>query len=136
MKDTATRRRLTDDDRNACIKLSTCGLSNQEIADILKVSYSSVAYIKQIYAACLDKDFDTLRRLSTNHSATIAWATQLTNITIPDEKTTVVEEPEAKSAPAEKPDANDILTREFMLSTFDALSDIRALLTEIRDILK
>ena len=136
MKDTAQRRRLTNDDRAACIKLSTCGLSNQEIADILKVSYSSVAYIKQIYAACLDKDFDTLRRLSANHNATIVWATQLTNTTFPDEEIPAVEEPEEKSVPAEKPSANDILVREFMSATFDVISDIRNLLTEIRDILK
>ena len=135
MKDTATRRRLTDDDRNHCLKLSTCGLSNQEIADIMKTSSSSVAYIKQIHNACLNKDFDTLHRLSTNHGATIAWAMQLTGISFPDEKTPVAEEPEAKSAPAEKPVADAIITREFMLATFDALSDIRNLLTEIRDIL-
>ena len=135
MKDTITKRRLTDDDRNACLKLITCGLSNQEIADIMKTSSSSVAYIKQIHNACLNKDFDTLHRLSTNHNSTVAWAMQLTGITFPD-NAPVVEEPEVKSVPAEKPDARDILTREFMSATFDVLSDIRSLLTEIRDILK
>ena len=61
MKDIAPRRRLTDDDRNACLKLITCGLSCQEIADIMKSSRSAVAFIKQTYNACLSKDFDTLR---------------------------------------------------------------------------
>ena len=143
MKDTATRRRrLTDEDRNACMKLSACGLSNQEIADIMKVSYSSVAYIKQIYAACLDKDFDILRRLSANHTPTISWAMQLTGIEFPCEEIQPMEEPTVpeesvvQTGPEEKPAAADILTREFMLAAFDVFSDIRSLLTEIRDILK
>jgi hypothetical protein len=137
MKDTATRRRLTDDDRNACLKLSTCGLSNQEIADIMKTSMSTVAYLKQAHTACLSKDFDTLHRLSVGHSSTVAWAMQLTGTSFPDTTTVpAVEEPVTTVEPEEKPAASAILTREYMLATFDVLSDIRSLLTEIRDILK
>ena len=139
MKATNAKMRMTDDARNQCIKLCSYGVSTQEIADIMKVSYSSIAYIKQIYRACVDKDFDTLRRLSANHNSTIQWAMQLTGITFPDEKIQVTEEsavPEESAVSEEKPAATDILTREFMLAAFDALSDIRNLLTEIRDILK
>jgi len=135
MKDIATKRRLTDEDRNACLKLITCGLSNQEIADIMKTSASSVAYIKQIHTACLSKDFDTLRRLSTNHNSAVLWAMQLTGITFPD-NAPAVSEPKVNDKTEEKPEANDILTREYMLATFDMFSEIRNLLTEIRDILK
>ena len=135
MKDTNTKRRLTDEDRNTCLKLITCGLSCQEIADIVKSSRSAVAFIKQTYTACLNKDFDTLRRLSASHHSTVVWAMQLTGIEFPDDAP-VVSEPKTLDNAEEKPNANDILTREFMLSTFDVLSDIRNLLTEIRDILK
>ena len=135
MKDITTRRRLTDEERNQCLKLCTCGLSNQEIADIMKTSQSAVAYIKQTYNACLNKDFDTLRKLSASHNSTVVWAMQLTGIEFP-EVAPIVEEPEVPAKAEEKPDAHDTLTREFMLATFDMLSDIRNLLTEIRDILK
>ena len=60
----------------------------------------------------------------------------LTGLAFPDEPVQVVEEPEVHDKVEEKPDADAIITREFMLATFDAISDIRNLLTEIRDILK
>ena len=135
MKDLNTKRRLTDEDRNQCLKLITCGLSTQDIADIMKCSRSAVAFIKQTYNACLSKDFDTLRRLSTNHNSTVLWAMQLTGITFPD-NAPAVSEPKVPDKAEEKPSADAVITREFMLATFDALSDIRNLLTEIRDILK
>ena len=84
MKDLNTKRKLTDEDRNQCLKLITCGLSAQDIADIMKFSRSAVAFIKQTYNACLSKDFDTLRRLSASHNSTVVWAMQLTGITFPD----------------------------------------------------
>ena len=136
MKDLTTKRNLTDDDRNNCLKLLSCGLSASEIADIMGVSASTVYYIRQAHAACLSKDFDTLRMLDKKCSPVVRWATQLTNTAFPDEAVPVVEEPVTPAEPEEKPAANTILTREFMLATFDALSDIRNLLTEIRDLLK
>lgn len=135
MRDLTNRRRLTDEDRNQCLKLITCGLSTQDIADIMKSSRSAVAFIKQTYNACLSKDFDTLRRLSASHNSTVVWAMQLTGITFPD-NAPVVKEPKVPDKTEEKPTADTIISREFMLATFDALSDIRSLLTEIRDILK
>ena len=131
MKDLNTgRRKLTDDDRNAILKLSTCGLSLQEIADITKTSRSAVGFVKQAYNACLNKDFDTLRRLFASHQTTVAWAMQLTGLAFPDNI------PEVSATVEKAQDTHPIITREFMLSTFDVLSDIRSLLTEIRDILK
>ena len=142
MKDLNIKRNLTDDDRNKCLKLVSCGLSAAEIADIMGVSNSTVYYIRQAHTACLNKDFDTLNTLSKKCYPVVQWATQLTGVTFPDEEIPVTEEPivpeesAAPTEPEEKPTAADILTREFMLATFDALSDIRNLLTEIRDILK
>lgn len=127
---------LTDDERNAVLKLTGCGLTNQDIADILHISYSSVAYIKQAYTACLDKDFDTLRRLSKISNPSVVWAMQVTGTSFPQDEVTE-EEPDVQGGPEEKSGVDEnIVTREFMLATFDALSDIRNLLTEIRDILK
>ena len=136
MKDLNTKRNLTDDDRNHCLKMLSCGLSTAEIAEIMGVSTSTVYYVRQAHTACLSKDFDTLRMLAKKCYPVVHWATQLTNTALPDEEIPVVEEPEVKSVPEEKPDAHAIITREFMLAAFDVFSDIRNLLTEIRDILK
>lgn len=129
MKDpTTTRRRLTDADRDHCMKLSHCGLSLQEIADIMKISTSAVAYIRQAYNACVQKDFDTLRTISRNHNSTALWAMNLTGLAFPAE--VLAEELDAPTEPEETPDVPDATAIE------DVLSDIRNLLTEIRDILK
>lgn len=130
MKDHTIRRRLTDADRDHCMKLSHCGLSAQEIADIMKISTSAVAYIRQAYNACLNKDFDTLLTISRNHNSTVLWAMQLTGIAFPAEVLVNEEEPTVDTEPEEKPDVPDSTAIE------DVLSDIRNLLTEIRDILK
>ena len=131
MKDpTLTRRRLTDADRTHCMKLFDCGLSLQEIADIMKISTSAVSYIKQAYKACINKDFDTLLTISRYHNSTVLWAMQLTGVAFPAEVLVDEEEPTVDAEPEETADVPNNTAIE------DVLSDIRNLLTEIRDILK
>lgn len=137
MNELHTRKRMTDADRTNCLKLFECGLSVKEVADIMKVSTSAVSYVRQAHNACLEKDFDTLRKLSVGHGSTAAWAMNLTNTAFPED-VIAVKEPETAAYDANEtkiiPDS--VITREFMLATFEVVSDIRNLLTEIRDMLK
>ena len=138
MKTETTRQahgRLTDKDREAVLKLITCGLPTKEIADIMHISTSTVSYIRQAHAACLNKDWSTLQRLSIDSSATTEWAMRITGTdkvfleTFPKD-----DEPEVE-APKSEP-AVEVVTREEFLALYASVQDIRNLLIDIRDILK
>jgi transcriptional regulator with XRE-family HTH domain len=131
--------RLTDEDRNHCLRLIGCGLSTDEIAKIMHISKSTVSYIRQAHNACLAQDWSTLQRLSLEVKSTVEWAMKLTGAdkvfeeTFKDEN----EEPEQNvEVPAPTTNVPETITREDFLSLSNTLQDISYLLTEIRDILK
>lgn len=126
-KTTLVKHHLTDADRDACMKLWQHGLSCMEIARLVPVSKSTVGYIKRAYTACIDKNWDILREMSTYCKPTVDWAMKVTNTTYPIDTTPLPEEPaeipEVEMLPVPN-DADDIRT---------LLKDIRSLLTDIRD---
>ena len=139
MKTETTRQahgRLTDKDREAVLKLITCGLPTKEIADIMHISTSTVSYIRQAHTACLNRDWSTLQRLSLDSSATTEWAMRITGTdkvfaeTFPKE-----DEPESVTGPTVDNTPNTIDPRN-LYEMYEVLTDIRSLLTEIRDMLK
>ena len=119
-----TRRHLTDADRNSCLKLLTCGLSTDEIVDIMHISRSTVSNIRQAHTACLNKDWSVLQRLSTESRATVDWAMQVTGAEkdfqeiFNSAKITVA--PDAVNEPV-----------DFQFKIYDTLLDIRNLLADI-----
>jgi hypothetical protein len=129
------RRTLKDSDRDTVLRLSNCGLGNQEIADILHISDSTVSNIRQAHAACIKQDWSTLQKLSTFIRPTVDWAMRVTGT---DKVFDVLfNEPPAPPADAPAPAPTpDTITREDFLSLTTALQDICYLLTEIRDTLK
>lgn len=139
METERTKRYLTDKDRDDVLKLLTCGLNTQEIAEIMHISKSTVSYIRQAHTACINKDWSTLQRLSTSISAITEWAMKVTGIdkefleTFPKEPE---EQPVQESAPAPVVVPEPVVTREDFLAMYATMQDIRSLLTEIRDMLK
>lgn len=128
---------LSDEERNQCLKLMNCGLATQEIADIMHVSKSTVSYIRQGHTACLNRDWDTLQKLSTTgHRPVVDWAMKLTGVDKIFEET--FKKPEEPVEVAEEGDIVDNLpvTREDFLAMYATMQDIRSLLTDIRDALK
>lgn len=128
---------LSDEERNQCLKLITCGLPTNEIADIMHISKSSVSYIRQAHTACISKDWDTLQRLSTSGSRpAVDWAMRLTGA---DKEFLETFGTPDKYKPTDGPVVDvptDPITREDILAMYATLQDIRSLLTEIRDTLK
>ena len=129
---------LTDKDRDDVLKLLTCGLSTQEVAEIMRISKSTVSYIRQAHTACINKDWSTLQRLSTTISAITEWAMKVTGLdkefleTFPKEPESQPVQ-ESASAPVV---AEPIITREDFMTLSNTMQDICCLLTEIRDMLK
>ena len=138
METERTKRHITDKDRDDVLKLLTCGLSTQEIAEIMHISKSTVSYIRQAHTACVNKDWSTLQRLSTSISAITEWAMKVTGLdkefleTFPKEPE---EQPAQESAPAPVV-VEPIRTREDFMTLSNTMQDICCLLTEIRDMLK
>lgn len=138
METERVKHHLTDKDRDDVLKLLTCGLSTQEVAEIMHISKSTVCYIRQAHTACINKDWSTLQRLSTSIPAVTDWAMKGTGL---DKEflETFPKEPEAQpvqeSAPAPVV-AEPIITREDFMTLSNTLQDICCLLTEIRDMLK
>ena len=127
---------LTDSERARIAKLLNLGMNTQETAEIVGVSKSTVNYIGQAYRACLAKDFDTLTRLYPAVKPTVEWACRFTNTEynfeapVPEkESKSVAVKESTESVPA-------LITRNEVIAYYNALSDIRELLTEIRDLLK
>ena len=121
-----SKHRLTDADRDACLKLLQSGLSCLEISQILPVSRSSVDYVRRAHSACLSQDWDSLRTVAGYCRSTAEWALKVTKssccldmVTTPKTSNEV-----SSSVPVGAEEVKEMLT------------DIRNLLTEIRDILK
>lgn len=133
---------LSDEERNQCLKLITCGLTTREIADIMHISNSTVSYIRQAHTACINKDWDTLQRLSTSGAkACVEWAMKLTGtdkvfeetFKKPAEPEVIVPVGIVTNTTAKEPET---LHPGNLYELYAVLTDIRSLLTEIRDILK
>lgn len=139
METEKTKHRLTDKDRNDALKLLTCGLGTQEIAEIMHISRASVGYIRQAHTACINKDWSTLQRLSTSIPAVTEWAMKVTGLdkefleTFPKEPE---EQPVQESAPEPVVVPEPVVTREDFLAMYATMQDVRSLLIEIRDMLK
>ena len=132
--------RLTDEDRNNCLRLINCGLSTAEIAGIMHISKSTVSYIRQAHTACLAKDWSTLQKISVEVKSTVEWAMKLTGMDKVFEEE-FPKEPEPDIAvPTQVPGptvgSTENITREDFLQLSNTMQDICYLLTEIRDILK
>lgn len=138
---TYVKKSLTDADRDACLKLLGCGLSTLEIVNLMHISKSTVGNIRQSHTACVNKDWNTVRRLALTIKPTVEWALRVTDSV--DEykrayetdlmKLSGVFEPE--TAPAAEP-APAVVTREEFLALCASVQDICTLLVEIRDTLK
>ena len=131
-----TQHRLTDKERDNCLKLLTCGLRTDEVAEICGISRASVGYIRQAHTACINNDWSTLQRLSNDSRLVVDWAMRATGTdkvfaeTFPKE-----DEPEAVTGPTVDNTPNTIDPRN-LYEMYEVLTDIRSLLTEIRDMLK
>ena len=76
--------KITNETRDAMARLSLLGLKNAEIADLLNVSASSVAYTMQCYKAAEMDDWKTLHRLSSNNGPNVRWALDKFGKTLPE----------------------------------------------------
>ena len=133
------KRTLTDTDRDTCLKLINCGLSNTEIVNIMHISLSTIQYIKQAHKACVNQDWNTLQKLSTCVRPTVDWAMKITGTDKAFLET--FGKPKEQSEPVTGPTVDytavpDPITREDFLGMYATMQDIRSLLVEIRDILK
>jgi transcriptional regulator with XRE-family HTH domain len=136
MKPENTKHRLTDKDRDQVLKLIVCGLSTDEIAEIMHISTSTVSYIRQAHTACMNKDWSTLQRLSTTTRPTVDWAMKVTGTDkVFLEEFPKVEFPELE-APVPTPEPAPCVHPGNLYEMYEVLTDIRSLLTEIRDMLK
>lgn len=135
---TKTQRRvLTDADRDNALRLIGCGLSNVEIADIMHISDSTVANIRNAHTACIYRDWSTLQKLSTFVRPTVDWAMKLTGADKVFEETFPKEQGETPAdVQVESTTAPETITKEDFVSLQNTLQDICYLLTEIRDIIK
>jgi hypothetical protein len=129
---------FTDADRDNVRRLSECGMTTREIADILHIGKSSVGYIKSAYAACVNKDYATLRNLCGYVRPTVEWAMRITNTDPSVLNAAPKSEPVKDIVPelAPPPVVPQTITRSDYLAMLDAMLDIRNLLIEIRDVLK
>jgi hypothetical protein len=131
---------LSDEERNQILKLINCALSTREIASIMHISTSTVSYVRQAHTACIDKDWNTLQRLSTGPArATTEWAMKITGTDKVFKETfgepkKIEKEPE-QVAPATAPVVETISKEDFQ-SLSATLQYICYLLTEIRDLIK
>ena len=126
------RRVLTDADRDTVLRLSNCGVSNVEIANILHICDATVSNIRSAHAACVKQDWSAIQKLSTVTRPTVDWAMRVTGV---DKVFDVLFNEKPEPAPAPEP-APSVITREDFLSLQSSLQDIAYLLTEIRDQLK
>lgn len=135
MKPEITRHRLTDADRNACLKLLTCELSTDEIVDIMHISRSTVSYIRQAYNACLSRNWSILQKLSCDSRATVDWAMKITGVD--KEALEIFGKPENEKVESEPvvETATAAQNKQF-IALYDTLLDIRNLLADIRNMLQ
>ena len=132
-ENTKVQRYLTDQDRDAVLKLIGCGLSFCEIATLTNFSKSTISYIGQAHKACLEQDWSTLQRLSTCVRPTVDWAMKVTGTDkVFLETFQKEEEPEKDEA---GPNISGSITREDFIAMYVTAQDIRNLLVEIRNVL-
>lgn len=137
MKHENKKRYLNDKDRDGILKLLVCGLSTDEIASICHCSKSTVSYIRQAHTACLNQDWSTLQKLSTDVRSTVTWAMKVTNVDKTFEELFKEEpKPEETVTGPTVDDAPNPVDPRNLYEMYEVLTDIRSLLTEIRDILK
>ena len=125
---------LSDEERAQVLKLLNCGLPANEIADIMHISKTTVAYIRQAHTACLAQDWSTLQRLSKDCRLTTEWALRITGTDKVFKET--FGEPKTEKEPEQIAPAVETITKEDFYAAYATLQDIRSLLVEIRDILK
>ena len=129
---------LSDEERNQVLKLINCALPTREIAKIMHISNSTVSYVRQAHTACIDKDWNTLQRLSAGPArATTEWAMKITGT----DKAFIETFGKPVDAPAEVAEEGKVVNTTAidprnLYEMYEVLVDLRSLLTEIRDILK
>lgn len=134
MKTEKNRYYLLNSDRDNVLRLIGCGLSTSEIAKMLGMSKSTVSYINQAYNACVKKDVEALRKLTTFVKPTVEWAMQVTGT-----DASILEEPVIVDVPEtaeEAPVVNDPHKPDDIATIVGLLSGIYNMLTDIRDMLK
>ena len=136
MKHKETKRQLTDKDRDAVLRLIVCGLSTSEIADTMRISRSTVSYVRQAHTACIEKDWSTLQKLSTTCRTVVDWAMRVTGTDKDFENLFKDEEPASEQSESVPAPTTEQITREDFLTLSSTMQDICYLLTEIRDMLK
>lgn len=129
------RKTYTDADRDAIIRLHQCGLSVEEIVEILHFSRTYIYVIMQAHRACIEQDWSALQKLSLTNKPTVDWAMRVTGADAVFAETFPKEEPVDDSAPAVQP-VPEYVTREDFLCLQDTLLTILGTLTQIRDVLK
>ena len=77
--------KLTPEVRDTILRLSSAGLKNSEIADILNISYSITAYTMQCYRAVESEDWETLHKISAKHGQCVKWALDKFGKTLPED---------------------------------------------------
>ena len=85
---------LSDEMRTDIIRLTESGWKYNEIANLLHISDSSVAYVKQAYYAAKNSDLAALKRLNSVSRPLVAWALKTFNISLDIDET-----PEVMTAP-------------------------------------
>lgn len=142
MKPEIKQHYITDTERDRVVRLTECNLSSAEIADILGISKSAVAAIKQVYKACVDHDWNTVQRLSMTLRPSVAWALRVTGTDKMLEEE-LARQHEAQKQEEQKPEitvpgAEVPITIHpgNLYEVYKVLTDVRSLLTEIRYMLK
>lgn len=134
-----TKHYLNDKDRDAVLKLITCGLSTDEIAGICKCSTSTISYIRQAHTACINRDWTTLQKLSTTTRPTVDWAMKVTGtdkVFAEEFKEEQKPEEPVTGPTVDVTPAPAVVTREEFLALYASVQDICNLLIDIRDTLK
>lgn len=127
---------ITDADRDACLKLSGCGLQTHEIVNIMHISRTTVYTILQAHKACIAKDWSTLQKLSVPYRPTVDWAMKVTGT---DKVFLETFGTPDKYKPTDGPVVDtptDTVDPRNLYEMFEVLCDIRGLLIDIRDMLK
>lgn len=119
--------KITPEIRDAMVRLNNAGIKASEVANILNVSMSSVAYTLQCYKAAESDDWDTLRRLTGNQSTNVKWALDKFGKTLPEATVPAPDSEIIQVAPIVKDDTSSKHYEEIQKS----LNGIGFLLSEI-----
>lgn len=139
MEKRTPKQHITNADRDKVLILHNHGLKTKDIADMLRISKSSVNYIMQAYEACINADRLTLQKLIKFCRPTVDWAIKITNAA------EIFKTPEPEPEP--EPEIPEIDITDFEpeqkepanvdnAAIYTVLCDIRNLLLDIREKLK